>query len=106
VPPPFTGGNHYFPAQSAAVALPPGYEDAWDREHVRLPCSPHARCVDRTPLWPVLCNALDPAPTDLGGLVTALRTIRTAVGGRWGLERIRDLVERVMSEGKHSIYRS
>ena len=31
--------------------LRPDYVDAWDREHVRLPCSP--RCVDSfgTPLW-------------------------------------------------------
>lgn len=29
-------------------SLPADYDDRWDRSHVRLPCSPRARCADGT----------------------------------------------------------
>lgn len=89
---------------SGVPPLPAEYVDAWDREHVRLPCSPRARCLDGAPLWPILYRALHPPPTDAETLLRSLRTIRKAVGGRWGLERIKELVYTVMSQSQRDVF--
>lgn len=91
-------------AWSGVPPLPAGYCDAWDREHVRFPCSPRARCADDTPLWPVLYRALQPPPTDLEELLRSLRTIRKAVSGMWGLERIKELVSTVMAPSERGVF--
>ena len=75
--------------------LPPWYVDAWDREHVRLPCSP--RCLSRQgaggPLWHVLCSRLSPPPSSTLKLLGALRAIQKAVGGRWTFEALHEFLE-------------
>ena len=75
--------------------LPPWYVDAWDREHVRLPCSP--RCLSRqgagVPLWHVLCARLSPPPSSTLKLLGALRAIQKAVGGRWTFEALHEFLE-------------
>ena len=75
--------------------LPPWYVDAWDREHVRLPCSP--RCLSRQgaggPLWHVLCSRLSPPPSSTLKLLGALRAMQKAVGGRWTFEALHEFLE-------------
>ena len=73
--------------------------DRWDREHVRLPCSPrhraHAPAAPprrRATLWHVLRDVLSPPPADADALLAAMKAVRDAIGGRWKLSALREYV--------------
>ena len=82
-------GTDYWRTHHPSNVLPPEhtlpreYVDAWDRRHVRLPCSP--RCVDGSgaPVWTAICRALHPPPASPVKLVGALHSIRRALGGSY-----------------------
>ena len=90
------------PAAAAAAPAPPvlpaSYVDRWDREHVRLPCSPRQRAQARRgaaappTLWHVLRDVLSPPPADADALLGAMKAVRDAIGGRWKLSALREYV--------------
>ena len=88
------------PEVPARYLLPDGYVDAWDREHVRLPCSPRFTTASGEPLWHVVCRALHPPPADARALLGAMRAVRKAVGGRWRLEGLREFLTSELSEAE------
>ena len=88
------------PPLPAEVKLPAFYVDAWDREHVRLPCSPRCLSKQGEPLWHVLCAKLSPPPASMLKLLTALRAIRRALGGHWRFEALQEFIETDLSEGE------
>ena len=97
------------PAAAAAAPAPPvlpaSYVDRWDREHVRLPCSPrhraHARRGAAAPptLWHVLRDVLSPPPADADALLGAMKAVRDAIGGRWKLSALREYVTAILDDG-------
>lgn len=85
--------------------LPPDYVDAWDREHVRLPCSP--RCVDSfgTPLWETLWRRLRPPPPTYMALMSALKAIQRALGKRGlVLDALHEFVNCDLSDAERSTF--
>ncbi len=93
------------PSLPAEATLPASYADAWDRDHVRLPCSP--RCVvgrDREPFWPLLCRALHPAPTSTLTLIGRLCTVKKAMRGDWNFRALHELLEHELDEGQRRVF--
>lgn len=84
--------------------LPAEYVDAWDREHVRLPCSPRCTTSTGEPLWDVLCRALHPAPADADGLLAAMKKVRKAVGGRWRFDAFREFIKLELSDAERKTW--
>ena len=84
--------------------LPAEYVDAWDREHVRLPCSPRCTTSTGEPLWDVLCRVLHPAPTDVDGLLAAMKKVRKAVGGRWRYDALREFLRLELSDAERETW--
>ena len=85
----------------AEHTLPSSYVDAWDREHVRLPCSP--RCVDRdgVAVWTTICRALHPPPADTLRLLSSLKRVRRALGAHHHDYRgLQELLVTELSEGE------
>lgn len=84
--------------------LPPDYVDAWDRWHVRLPCSP--QCVDQTgaPLWTILCRALHPPPETVLKLTGRLSRIRKALGGGWTFRAFHEFLNSDLDAGSRAAF--
>ena len=85
--------------------LPSDYVDAWDREHVRMPCSP--RCLDRRtgqPLWTTLCRKLWPPPANTLALLNALSEIRRGLRGEWTFEGFVEFLRDELSVGERSTF--
>ena len=93
-------------ASPPEATLPSDYVDAWDAEHVRLPCSPHCRTEDGQPVWPALCRALSPPPASWIQLLSCLRRARRlARGGQsWSFSGLRELIEVRMSEDERGSF--
>ena len=75
-----------------ALKLPADYVDAWDRDHVRLPCSPQCVGRDSQPLWLTLCRHLSPPPSSLHSLLQALKAVKRSLRGSWRFDGLRELL--------------
>lgn len=96
-------------ADAAEVArtyeLPVHYVDAWDRNHVMLPCSPRALSANgRTPLWHVICQTLQPPPRSLLKLISALHALRRAVRGTWTIRGFAEFVREHLNEAERTAF--
>ena len=75
----------------------PEYRDAWDKRHVRLPCSPECVGKDMTSRWLKIRRALSPAGgfRDVASLVRAITSYMARpreAPGRWTFRALESLV--------------
>ena len=89
-------------APVASSALPASYVDAWDRGHVRLPCSPRCVTKEGTPVWTVICERLRSPPTSVFELCQALQAIRRALRGKWGLQALDEFLHEDLGVGERT----